>query len=113
MEPCKFCGALTYSSELICPECRRKIKQEEVLNRSTEVKKCSDFKSWSGRDLSEIFWIHLGRYVKESNPESLNYMNMAVAWARHADGGLANSFSNALLWAGLDLWEETRKWSKK
>lgn len=54
-----------------------------------------------------------GRYVKEPNPESLNYMDMAFRWACHDSHGLSNSFSHALKWAGIDLWAEDRKWAAK
>ena len=106
MDTCSMCGqpARTYvggEHGYLCKDCREKMKQEEVLEKAKTLTKCSDFKQWDSGDMSELFWIHLGRYVKEPNPESLYYMELAFRWACHADHGLSNSFHNALKWAGI------------
>ena len=85
----------------------------DIFVRNAERSKNRIVKTWDHGDMSELFWIHLGRYVKEPNPESLNYMDMAYRWACHDSHGLSNSFSHALKWAGIDLWAEDRKWAAK
>ena len=40
-------------------------------------------------------------------------MLMAFRWACHDNKGLANSFSNALKWAKIDLYAEHEKWIEK
>lgn len=60
--------------------------------------------------MSELFWVHLGRYIKEPNEHSLSLMYMALLWACHDNGGLANSFRNALKMAKIDLYVELEKW---
>lgn len=117
MEPCVMCGKPTYTIVSgighLCKECREVEKQKRIIEKSKTLTTCSDFKTWDHGDMSELFWIHLGRYVKEPNPESLNYMDMAYRWACHDSHGLSNSFSHALKWAGIDLWAEDRKWAAK
>lgn len=117
MGQCADCGGKahtiwgSFGYLCLCTECYTRRKQEQIIEKSHEVKSCTDFKTWDGGDLSELFWIHLGRYVKEPNLESLEYMDMAVRWARHSSHGLSNSFSNALKWAGIDLYAEQRRWN--
>lgn len=62
--------------------------------------------------MSELFWIHLGKYVKKPNEESINYMYMAYLWACHDSHGLSNSFKNAMKWAGIDIYTELNRWKK-
>ena len=115
MHDCIRCGAPTYTFVSgighLGKECRDKANQERVLEKSKTLTKCSDFKEWDSGDMSELFWIHLGRYVKDPNPESLNYMEMAYRWACHDNHGISNSFRHALKWAGIDLWTESKRWS--
>lgn len=113
MGSCVDCGVRSnsyYGNECLCQDCRKKRKQAEVIEKSKELTKCSDFKNWDSGDMSELFWIHLGRYVKEPNRESLYYMELAYRWACHDNHGISNSFRHAMEWAGIDLWEEERKW---
>ena len=113
---CIDCGKHTntyYGRIALCKDCRERRKQEEVIEKSKTLTKCSDFKTWDSGDMSELFWIHLGRYVKEPNPESFHYMEMAFRWACHADHGMSNSFAHALKWANIDLLEEYRRWAKE
>lgn len=113
-EPCVRCGEPTYTIVSgvgrLCSKCRDIENQNRVLEKSKTLEKCADFKVWPHRDMSELFWIHLGRYVKEPNSDSWSMMDMAYRWACHDNGGLANSFKHALDWAGIDLWAESRKW---
>ena len=116
MAKCVDCGAETHTMWgsfgyiHLCLDCHKKRNQEQIIEKSHDLKECSDFKTWDSGDMSELFWIHLGRYVKEPNPESLKYMDMAYRWACHDSHGLSNSFSNALKWAGIDLYAERDKW---
>ena len=116
MEKCVDCGKYTYTiwgdcgCVYLCSDCHDKRNQAKIIERSRTLKDCTDFKDWDSGDMSELFWIHLGRYVKEPNPESLKYMEMAYRWACHASHGLSNSFHNAMKWAGIDLYAEQDKW---
>lgn len=117
MESCIKCGEPTNTiwgkNGYLCDNCRRKMDEDRIIEKSKDVMKPSDFKEWESRDMSELFWIHLGKYVKEPNRESLAYMEMAYSWACHDNHGLSNSFRHALKWAGIDLWNEYRKWENK
>ena len=119
MGACKDCGKSTctrygkYNGEYLCDECLDKRDELWVLEKSKTLKEISDFQTWDSGDMSELFWIHLGRYAKEPNPDSLNYMYMAFLWACHDNHGISNSFSHALKWAGIDLFAERRKWKDK
>lgn len=116
MHSCIDCGkdTVTFYSSVgpLCADCRQKRDDAKIIEKSQNVQKCSDFKEWSGHDLSELFWIHLGKYRKEPSAESYHWMEMAFRWACHADHGLSSSFWHALKWAGIDLLEESRKWRK-
>lgn len=112
---CADCGGYTctsytkYGGAYLCDQCREKRYQSEIEKREVSLEKASDLSSWSKRDMSELFWMHLGRYVKEPNEHSLTMMNLAFRWACHDDHGLSNSFSHALKWANIDLYEEQQK----
>lgn len=116
---CADCGGKSHTiygefgNEYLCSDCYNKRRQNKLIAKSEEIQECSDFQTWDHGDLSELFWIHLGRYVKEPNPESLSYMEMAYRWACHASHGLTNSFSNALKWACIDLHTESAKWETR
>lgn len=119
MSVCQDCGAYTcvsygkYDDAYLCDECYKKRNQDHVVKQSEELKEPSDFKSWNKGDMSELFWIHLGRYVKNPNEESFRYIGMAFSWACHDDYGLANSFKNAMDWVGFDMYTEGQRWRCK
>ena len=116
---CVDCGKYTYTihskygSVALCDECASKRRHAELEEKSAEVHKASDFSCWGHDDISELFWVHLGRYIKEPNEHSTTLMLMAFRWACHDNKGLANSFSNALKWAKIDLYAEHEKWIEK
>lgn len=116
MDYCVDCGnktnTLLSGIGYLCHDCRRRRKQEEVIEKSKTLEKCSDFKVWDSGDMSELFWIHLGRYVKEPNKESLYFMELAYRWACHDNHGIANSFRHALEWAGIDLLTEYQRFER-
>lgn len=113
---CIDCGGHTntYYSSIgpLCDACRKKRREERVLEKSESVKEPSDFKDWDSGDMSELFWIHLGRYIKEPNPTSLTFIELAYRWACHDSHGLANSFKHAMDWAKIDLYAEELRWRK-
>ena len=119
MSKCYICGkdsSVFYSyvgGKDVCPECHKVQEEERVLRQADGITHPSGFREWGGHDLSELFWIHLGRYKKEPNPESLKYMEMAFRWACHADHGLSSSFYHAMKWAGIDLYTEWKRWEKE
>lgn len=115
---CYDCGrhAVTSYGEfggiVLCDDCFNKRLKSKVEEKSLSVHKSSDFSSWNHGDMSELFWMHLGKYIKEPNEHSLNLMYMAYLWACHDNRGLANSFCNALKWAKIDLYAEQERWAK-
>lgn len=117
MNICMDCGRQTntYYSGCgpLCDECRDKRDQQRILDKTETITKCSDFKEWSGRDLSELFWIHFARYQREPNADSWMWMEMALRWACHADHGLSNCFYHAFKWAGIDVLTEDLRWRSK
>lgn len=116
---CADCGAETYTSYTsygsisLCDKCHDKREHMRLEEKSRGVKEASDFSEWKHRDLSELFWVHLGTYIKAPNEHSLSIMYMAYRWACHDNVGLANSFYNALKWAKIDLYSEQEKWRGK
>lgn len=115
---CADCGAETYitytsyGSIPLCDRCHDEREHARLEEKSHDIKEASDFSEWRHSDMSELFWIHLGKYIKEPNEHSLSLMYMAFRWACHDNGGLANSFRNALKWAKIDLYGELGKWSR-
>lgn len=123
MGKCTVCGKETNSIrkldnigrdfEFICIECCVEQKRQEKRNVIEEnlkaINKASDFKEWKKEDLSEAFWIHLGKYQKTPNRRSLDIVYKAYLWSVHDDHGLANSFSNALKWCKINLNAEMRR----
>lgn len=116
---CVDCGKYTYSINEkygyipLCDDCADKRLQAELDEKSRSIQKASDFSEWRHGDMSELFWMHLGKYVKEPNEHSVTLMLMAFRWTCHDNQGLANSFRNALKWAKIDLYAEQEKWIKK
>lgn len=112
---CADCEAETHTSYggvYLCEECHTKRKQAELEEKSQSLKSCSDFKAWNSGDMSELFWMHLGKYVKEPNERSLSIIRMAYLWACHDNRGLANSFYNAMRWAKVDYYTEQKKFEE-
>lgn len=114
MKRCDWCRQpITYFSighngKTYCDiDCRNAAKREEIEIAAEGIERASDFKDWSKRDLSEVFWIHLGKYIKNPNQYSLSIIQRAYSWATHDDHGLSNSFKHALDWAKIDIWKES------
>lgn len=113
---CIICGRKDGSFEKIegqtyCFDCAKKKRTDAILARGENIRHASDFKDWSMRDMSELFWQHLGKYIKEPNEDSILLVERAFDWAVHADKALANSFLHALEWAGIDLYAELDKYA--
>ena len=113
---CADCGENTfvsyteYGSIPLCNACFEKREHARLEKKSQNIKRASDFSGWKHGDMSELFWVHLGKYIKNPNEHSLSLMYMALRWACHDNGGLANSFHNALKWANIDLYKERERW---
>lgn len=113
---CSDCGDRTdtiytrYGSIPLCDSCYKNREQARLDEKSRNIKQASDFSEWRHRDMSELFWIHLGKYIKEPSEHSLSLLRMAYLWACHDNVGLANSFFHALQWAKIDLHKEMEKW---
>lgn len=69
-----------------------------------QTKEPADFETWRGQDLSELFWLTLGRYVKTPTNEGKELMKRIFYWACHSDHALSNSITHALKWANINLW---------
>ncbi len=112
---CADCGAETHTSYgniPLCNRCRDERLHARLEEESYAIKEPSDFSEWEHGDMSELFWVHLGKYIKEPNEHSISLMYMAYRWACHDNVGLSNSFRNALKWAKIDLYRELGKWKR-
>ena len=87
---CEFCGGYTYTRRFvkqvgetvpICDDCEDKLKANEIAEKLTDVQKTEHFSSWSAKELSDAFWLHLGIYKKHPNKRSLKIIEMAFHWA--------------------------------
>lgn len=80
---CADCGKYTYTiyskygNIALCDDCANKRLLAELEEKSTDVHKASDFSCWGHDDMSELFWTHLGKYIKEPNEHSVTLMLMA------------------------------------
>lgn len=115
---CDCCGKESYvmvgvRGKTLCRDCSDKQYHDELNEKSLEISEPSDFQTWKKRDMSELFWVHLGTYVKEPNERSLGIIDRAYKWACHDNHGLANSFSHAMKWAKIDLHTEWARWKTK
>lgn len=118
MSRCNICNTETNTTYTVgktemCETCYKQHNLNNLMVKASKLKEAADLKHWSKRDMSELFWIHLGIYVKMPNKDSLKYMVMCNNWAVHDDKGLANSFSHALKWADISLYAEQQKWRNK
>ena len=112
---CEMCGKQTdfYTirsvngkSINICSECDDNLHYQAIEQKLESVKEPRDFKCWDNGDMSDAFWLHLGKYKKQPNKKSISIMKLAFLWAAHADHGLSSSFYHALKWCGIDLFRE-------
>ena len=112
---CSVCGNyadfwVSYKGQIMCINCKEKLKLEDLVKEGEKVSKASDFKGWDHGDMSDLFWYHLGEYVKDRNPEAhFGKMKSALHWAFHDSHGLSSSFCHALKWAGVSV-EEVLDW---
>ena len=81
-----------------------------IGKRSKSIRQAVDFKEWDPKDMSEAFWISLGKYVKEPNANDFTVIEAAYNWAVHANHALFNSFVHALKWVEINLYQEGKKW---
>lgn len=93
----------------ICSECSKKRRYATIETNLQSVEKPYHFKDWDHGDMSDAFWLHLGRYQKHPNQKSLSVMKNAWFWACHASHGLSSSFTHALDWCGIDLFKELKR----
>lgn len=89
---------------------------QELVNKGDQTSYPRDFREWEHRDLSELFWFHIGHYTKNPNEHSLRIMERAFLWAVHDNNGLANSFLHAFKWVtgGKSFYDESvfRGWER-
>ena len=115
---CEDCGEYThtcYGNVHLCENCYEKRERERIIEQSKELKETSDFETWDSGDTSpeENPKEAISFLAARLDAESIKYMTMAFYWACHDNHGIANSFSNALKWAGIDLFAERLKWINK
>lgn len=87
----------------VCDACYDELEAARIAEICDSVNDASDFAGVSKHDLSEGFWTHLGIYAKKPNKKSFLILRRAWLWAVHDDHGLANSFTHALDWCGVDV----------
>ena len=118
MAKCDMCKKETYGRigadvngkhMMLCSECYNKNKYETIERRLEKVERPFHFKDWDHGDMSDAFWLHLGRYQKHPNQKSLSVMKNAWYWACHDSHGLSSSFTHALDWCGIDLFAELER----
>lgn len=85
-------------NQMVCMECYKKVTSERLINKGNNIKESSDFRNWSGDDLSELFWLHIGIFKKYPNRRSLSIMRMVFNWSAHANHTLSNTIQHALKW---------------
>ena len=116
---CEKCGKIADSVTIyedgtcLCDECKKESYLEELDRKAEAVHSSCDFKSWKGRDMAELFWLCLGRYVKEPTKRDLDLINQSYLWAVHDNHALAVSMSHALKWAGVNIAQEKIKFLKE
>ena len=115
---CYICGRvpMSFSREyendryiIVCNDCRKRRQQEKLEKDLESVHEPVHFRGWEKRDMSEAFWVHLGRYKNCPNKRSLEIMYLAILWAHHDDHGLSNSFHHALKWCDIDIFTEQQR----
>lgn len=118
MGMCDMCKCETYSRigatvdgkhVYLCHECYDKHHYATIETNLKSVEKPYHFKEWDHGDMSDAFWLHLGKYKKHPNKKSLSVMKNAWYWACHASHGLSSSFTHALDWCGIDLFKELKR----
>lgn len=118
MATCDMCKKETYGriwntidgkSVALCRECHDKHHYETIEANLESVEEPCHFKDWDHGDMSDAFWLHLGRYKKHPNRKSLDVMINALFWANHDSHGLSSSFHHALKWCGIDIWAENKR----
>ena len=116
MAICCICGRDAWSvtrhkGSLYCSECYEIIKLNQILDASQSVHKAEDLQGWDHGDMSDLFWHHLGKYVKDRDPGAhFPIMKSCLYWAFHDSHGLSSSFTHALEWAKVDL-NEVLSWT--
>lgn len=93
----------------LCLECSKKHHYATIETNLESVEHPSHFRDWDMGDMSDAFWMHLGKYKNHPNKRSLTIMRLAFLWACHADHGLSSSFHHALEWCGIDLNKERKR----
>ena len=109
---CDYCGKTTnthynrskYGYPRVCEYCADKLDLQAILAKSETVHRASDLSEWDHGDMSDLFWHHLGEYVKDKNLEKhFPIMKSCLYWAFHDSHGLSSSFCHALKWANIEL----------
>ena len=116
MSKCNKCGkevssVTHYKTQWLCDDCYKETKLNNILTRSKRIHAAEDLSGWDHGDMSDLFWYHLGEYVKDRNPEEhFPIMKSCLYWAFHDSHGLSSSFVHALKWAKVD-YIEILNWS--
>ena len=100
-----------FNGKNYCDHCYHELKLNKILTRGNEVHEAEDLKGWDHGDMSDLFWYHLGEYVKDQNPEiHFPIIKSCLYWAFHDSHGLSSSFCHALKWAKVEL-NEVLSWT--
>ena len=113
---CRNCEKSVFSLTVfqgrnLCDQCYHEAKLNTLISRGNEVHEAEDLSGWDHGDMSDLFWHHLGEYVKDRNPEEhFPVMKSCLYWAFHDSHGLSSSFCHALNWAKVEL-NEVLDWT--
>lgn len=80
-----------------------------------KLQRANDCRSMNHKEMADMFWQELGRYVKTPDRQTLLNINYLWLWAVHDSHELAKTFTEALRWSGIDdIWSELEKqgWSE-
>ena len=63
--------------------------------------KAYDCHAMSHKEMADMFWSELGKYVKNPEFQTLQNMYFLYLWAVHDDHELAKCFADAMKWSGI------------
>jgi len=115
MEYCPVCGnparawVCFVGRKSICIDCATRERESAVIQRGKSIGHPSDFRGWTGSDMSDLFWLTFIEYRKNPTKSGIELINRIFLWACHANHTLSSTIHYTLQWCGMDLLDERRK----